>query len=195
MALKIQYNAPVTLSFSLICIFIYILCSAFPSLSIHIFSLRPYWDASNPVDYISLFTYTMGHANIEHLTGNMSMFLLIAPMMEEKYGSKNIAIMMAVTALITAILQLVFFSTGLIGASGILFMFIILTSFADAKKGSIPLTFILVLVFFLGREVSNAFLSTDNVSQYAHIIGGIFGAIFGFVLGKEPSKSTKSVEY
>lgn len=195
MALKIQYNAPVTLSFSLICIFIYGICLMIPSLKMSIFSLGPYWNASDPINYISLFTYTMGHANMEHLTGNMSMFVLIAPMMEEKYGSKNVAIMMAVTALITAILQLVFFSTGLLGASGILFMFIILTSFADAKKGSIPLTFILVLIFFLGREISNAIASNDNVSQYAHIIGGIFGAIFGFMLEKEPKEKTNSIQY
>ena len=189
MAIKIQYNAPVTVTFSLACIVVYGLCSVFPNLTLSVFSISSYWDAGNPLDYLRLFTYTIGHGNIEHLTSNMSMFLLIAPMMEEKYGSKNVAIMMLVTALITAILQMVFFSTGLLGASGILFMFIILTSFADAKKGSIPLTFILVMIFFLGREISSAF-GNDNVSQYAHIIGGVFGAIFGFALDKEKVKQT-----
>jgi rhomboid protease GluP len=36
-------------------------------------------------------------------------------------------------------------------------------------------------VLFLVKEVSSAF-AQDNISQFAHIIGGICGSFFGFLL-------------
>ena len=120
----------------------------------------------------------MGHANQAHIMGNMSIFLLIAPMMEEKYGSSKVLLMMLVTALVTGFFQILLFDTALLGASGIVFMFIVLVSFANVQKGSIPLTFILVVLFFVGQEVIHS-LQANNVSEYAHIMGGILGGVFG----------------
>ena len=179
MSLSIRYNSPVTLTFSLACIGIFILCSIIPSLTNTFFVLKGSWSWTNLLDYLRLFTYTLGHANKEHLIGNMSLFLLIAPMMEEKYGSRNIGIMMIICTLVTAFFQVLLFNSGLLGASGLVFMFIVLVSFADARKGSIPITFILVLIFFVGKELIGAF-QNDGISQYAHIMGGILGGIFGF---------------
>ena len=181
MSLKIRYNAPVTLTFSLVCIGVFFLCEIIPGLRDNFFVLRGYWSWTNPMDYLRLFTYTLGHANKEHLMGNISLFLLLAPMMEEKYGSRDILMMIGVTAFVTAIFQILLFNSGLLGASGVLFMFIILTSFADARKGSIPLTFILVLLFYVGKEFVGAW-NNDSVSQYAHIAGGLIGGFFGFSL-------------
>ena len=52
--------------------------------------------------------------------------------------------MILVTALLTALLNAVFFNTGLLGASGIVFMLILLSSCANIRAGEIPLTLILV---------------------------------------------------
>jgi GlpG protein len=125
--------------------------------------------------------YTLGHANIQHLFGNLSLMLIIGPIIEEKYGSSKLLVMMGITALVTAILQIFFFREGLLGASGIVFMLILLASFTKTSGGGIPLTFILVLFFYLGNEFTSAF-NNDNISQFAHIAGGLFGSIFGFVL-------------
>ncbi len=191
MSISIRYNAPITLTFSLACVGIFLLSEMIPALRTEFFVLHGYWNWSDPLDYLRLFTYTLGHANKEHLIGNISVFLLIAPIMEEKYGSKDIAVMMVMTALITAIFQVLLFDTDLLGASGLLFMFIILASFADARKGSIPLTFILVLLFYVGKEVAGA-LSNDNVSQYAHIAGGLLGALFGFAIETNQNQANRA---
>jgi membrane associated rhomboid family serine protease len=94
---------------------------------------------------------------------------------------------MAVTALVTGGLQVFLFPTTiLLGASGIVFMMILLASFTNFRKGEIPLTFILIMVIYLGREVWNAVASKfvagapDNISQFAHVIGGLVGSFFGF---------------
>lgn len=39
---------------------------------------------------------------------------------------------------------------------------------------------IIALILYLGQEIVNGFISIDNVSQFAHIIGGFAGAFFGF---------------
>lgn len=187
MALKIRYNSPVVLTFSLICIGVYLIdviasvgvaSNEVGRITSTFFMLPGNFSWANPLNYLRMLTYTMGHANQAHIMGNMSIFLLIAPIMEEKYGSSKILLMMVLTALVTAVFQTILFSSGLLGASGIVFMFIVLVSFADVRKGSIPLTFILVVLFFIGQEVIHS-LQDNQVSEYAHIMGGIMGAIFG----------------
>lgn len=192
--LTVRYNAPVVLTFALLCTLIFFLDKYLLTWLIndHFVVSSHHFSWSDPLSYDCLFTYTLGHGSIAHLMGNMSLLLLIGPMMEEKYGDRNILIMIAITAFVTGIIHVFLFSGGLLGASGIVFMFIVLVSFADAKEGEIPLTFILIVILFVGREIMDS-MKADNVSQYGHIMGGIMGAIFGFALGgKKREESKKS---
>ena len=54
------------------------------------------------------------------------------------------------------------------------------------------MTFILVVILFLGKEVIEA-LGDDNISQFAHIIGGILGGVFGFFLENGGKQKTTGV--
>ncbi|MCH2045441.1 MAG: rhomboid family intramembrane serine protease [Saprospiraceae bacterium] len=188
MALKIKYNSPVILTFALISIAVFFinyiiwgdLKTGTPGLMQEYFVLSGTWNWGDPFNYFRLFSYSLGHADLGHIAGNMSLFLLIAPIMEEKYGSQNIAKMMIITILVTAVFQIILFDTGLVGASGLVFMFVVLVSFANVEKGTIPLTFILVAIFYVGQEVLRS-MDNDNTSQYAHIVGGIMGGVFGFM--------------
>jgi GlpG protein len=153
-----------------------------------IFSLSGSFNFSSILQYFNLFLYVAGHANLDHLMGNMMFILLLGPIIEEKYGSKKTLLMILVTALATAIINLLLFQNGIIGASGIVFMFIILSSFTNYQKGTIPLTFILVLILYVGKEIVQSF-QADNISQFAHIFGGICGSIFGFLEGIKKAKN------
>jgi membrane associated rhomboid family serine protease len=148
----------------------------------NLFILLPEWNFTTASWYFRLFSHTMGHASTEHLMGNLAFILLIGPIVEEKYGAKNLIIMMASTALITAVLHLMFFNYGVLGASGIVFMLILIVSLVNFRNKEIPLTFILVVIIFIGKEVMSSF-ENDGISHFAHIIGGIVGAVFGFLLG------------
>ncbi|HUJ76185.1 MAG TPA: rhomboid family intramembrane serine protease, partial [bacterium] len=117
---------------------------------------------------------------------NFSFILLIGPVLEEKYGSLPILAMMVVTALATAILNLLLVHTGLLGASGIVFMLILLSSFTNIRQGEIPITFILIIALYVVREFVNA-LTPNTVSQLAHIAGGVIGGAFGFLFSKAPA--------
>ncbi|MBN1463558.1 MAG: rhomboid family intramembrane serine protease, partial [Paludibacteraceae bacterium] len=114
---------------------------------------------------------------------NLMLMLLIGPVLEEKYGSKKMLLMIIITAITTGITHKLLFSSGLWGASGIVFMLIILISFTNLKSGKIPLTFILVLIVYFGKEFVTM-TQTDNISQFAHIFGGICGGAYGFIINK-----------
>lgn len=189
--MKITFNSPLILSFSFICLVIYIITGYFGWFQSS-FILSPHFNTSNVFDYFKLFSHTLGHANIDHLIGNLSFILLIGPVIEKKYGSKLLLIMMLTTGLLTALLHLLFFDSGLLGASGIVFMLIILTSMINIKNKEIPITFILIVIIFIGKELIGSF-NADNISHSSHIIGGVVGAIFGFALaGKNTPKDTNA---
>lgn len=174
--MRISYNAPFVLTFTLVCVGIRFLGDAFTNT---FFTVGGTMNMANPLDYFRLVSHAAGHGNWDHLIGNFSLILIIGPALEEKYGTGQLAIMSLVTALVTGVLNILFLDTGLLGASGLVFMMILLASFANFKSGTIPLTFILVLVFYLGNEVYNTF-KNDNISHFAHILGGLAGSVFGF---------------
>ena len=190
MSVKITYNSPVILTFSLICAGV-LLCS------IYIKDLTPYLALSGRFDwaaasnYLNLFTYPLAHAtsmipgqsDFGHFLGNFTILLLIGPVVEEKYGAKRLIVMMLVASVATGFINVMFTNSTILGSSGLAFMMIILGSFTNYSKGDLPLTFIIICIFFLGNEVIGSF-QKDNVSQLGHIAGGIIGAVFGFRYSK-----------
>ena len=98
-------------------------------------------------------------------------------------GGKRLLIMIIFTAFITGLINVIFFpGVALLGASGIAFMMILLSSFANSGSGEIPLTLICVAVLYLGTEVLNGLFAHNNISQMAHIIGGACGRAFGWLI-------------
>ena len=178
--MKITFNSPIILGFSFLCVVVFVL-TQYMTVGMTYFTVPSTFEFGNWSYYPPLLLYVLGHASVDHLIGNLSFILLLGPIIEEKYGSKNTLIMMVSTALITAVFHILFFSNGLIGASGIVFSFIVLVSLVNFKNNEIPITFILVAIIFIGKELIYLF-NDDNVSQFAHIIGGCIGAFFGFKL-------------
>lgn len=181
--MRISYNAPVVLSFTFLALFIFAVThTAFPVLQVW-FVTYPVFNFLNLLDYFRLFSHVLGHQSMEHLVGNFTLILLLGPILEEKYGSNRLLQLILITAFITGVLNTLLFNSGLLGASGIVFLFILLASFTTFKTGEIPLTFILVFIIFIGQELYNSFRS-DHISQFAHVLGGIMGSVFGFKLNK-----------
>ncbi|HTX74245.1 MAG TPA: rhomboid family intramembrane serine protease [Rectinemataceae bacterium] len=180
--MKIRYNAPTTLTFTLAAAVVLLLSgTVVPGLTESWFSTPAPFHANQLKDYVKLFSHALGHASVDHYISNFSFILLLGPILESTYGSLMMLIMMFVTALVTGILNVLLFpGTILLGASGVVFMMILLASFTNFRKGEVPLTFILIMVIYLGREVWNAVGHHDNISQFAHIVGGLTGSFFGF---------------
>ena len=189
--MRIKYNAPTILSFTLLCaLMLFLTQTAFPNLTNDWFMVpgKGNFNKGSFRNWVTIITHVIGHGSWSHLISNFTLILLIGPMLEENYGSTLLFVMMFITAIVTGALNVLFFRTALLGASGIVFMMILLSSFTNFSKGEIPITFILVLVLYLGVQFFNSF-SQDNISQFAHIVGGLCGSFFGFL---RPSKGESS---
>ncbi len=184
MKLRFRYNAPVVLTYALVSAVVLLIDQISGGAFIRAFFVLPPTLEPSLLGWLKMVTYVIGHANWTHLISNFSFILLIGPVLEEKYGSLPLLLMMIVTALATAILNLIVVRTGLYGASGIVFMLILLSSFTNIRQGEIPITFILIVALYVVREFISA-LSPDTVSQLAHIAGGIIGGTFGFLFSKK----------
>ena len=182
---KIDYNSPVVLSFAFISFIVLILGFITGDWTTRTFFSVYRSSLADLFGYVRLFGHVLGHAGCDHFIGNIMLLLVVGPLLEEKYGSSNILFLILSTALVTGIVHFIFFSgTQLLGASGVVFALILLSSFTSFKEGKIPVTFILVAVIYIGQQVYDGFFVNDNVSNLTHILGGIVGSGLGFVMNK-----------
>ncbi len=181
--LVIRFNAPATLTFALLALGALLLGQTFGSAVTMKYFCVYRASLADPLTYLRFFTHVLGHADYSHYMSNMLLLLLVGPPLEEKYGWKKMVWFMAATALVTGLVQFIFFpNSALLGASGIVFMMIVLSSLAGMREGTIPLTLILVVLIYLGGEIVDAVTVRDNVSQLTHIVGGLCGAGLGFAM-------------
>ncbi len=176
----LQYNSVLILSYFFISLFAYII-NLISSGKINDILFSTYRSSLfNPLTYIRLFTHIIGHENWRHFSSNFLYILLIGPMIEEKYGTINLLIMILITAGITGIINSLLGKKKLLGASGIVFMLIILSSFVNIEAGKIPITLILIFIFYIVNEIIDGLFKNDKVSHLGHLLGAICGFIFGF---------------
>ena len=184
--LKLTYNSPVILTFSIICLVTLLIDMLTQGGSNRLlFVCYGHANLLDPLTYLRMFSYVFGHANFAHFAGNITMLLLVGPIVEQHYGSWNTVIMMGVTALAGGLLNMFFFDTGILGASGLVFLMIILSAFTSMKKGEIPLTLILIAAIYLGQEIYSGIAVNDNISHFGHLCGGVSGIGFGIAFHKK----------
>lgn len=183
--LGISYNSPVILGFTGICFLSLIIGIITKGVSTNLLFSVYRSSLMDPLTYIRFVGHIFGHAGWEHFIGNIMFILVTGPLLEEKYGSANILFVILSTALVTGLVNFIIFPhVQLLGASGVVFAFILLSSFTSIREGSIPLTFILVAVIYIGGQVYDGLFVKDNISNLTHILGGIVGSGLGYELNK-----------
>ena len=180
-SITILYNSPVILTFALLSL-----------LALALGKLTGGWTTQNLfcvyrspltdlLTYPRFFLHVLGNPDFAACCTNIVIMLAVGPMAEERFGSKRLLLAIAVTALVTGLVLWFFFpNAALMGASGVVFMLIVLASFAGVRGGTIPLTLILVLELYLGGEIVQAVTGEAGLQQLTHIAGGVVGVIFGF---------------
>lgn len=180
---KFDYNAPVILTYFFICLIILMidkLCKG--KFSATFFTTYKNDSLLNPLTYFKLISHSLGHADWDHLYSNFIKILLIGPLIEEKYGSINLLIAMILTSSIIGIVNKILGKGGILGASGVAYMLILLSSFVNMENGKIPITLTLIILFFVVDEVIKLFRrKKDGVSHLGHITGAICGIILGML--------------
>jgi membrane associated rhomboid family serine protease len=199
--ISISYNAPVTLTYALICACILLLNSLVVKAKPDSGGFIPLvfsapgtpFDWKSLFSYLRLFTHIFGHTDWNHYIGNFSFIILLGPLMEERYGSKILTLMFLVTGFVTGVINSCIIPYPLMGGSGIVFMLIVLSSISSLEKKKIPLSFVCVILIYFGREIYNGVvLHSSNISVVAHIVGGLCGSFFGFMIA--PKSGRKKIE-
>lgn len=180
-----DYNAKVTLTMFFISLFVLLIDKLTKGKSTRLLFSTERASLLNPLTYIKFFTHILGHSNWEHLSNNYLKILILGPLIEEKYGSFNYLIMILITAFVVGIFNFIKGKTWLKGASSISFMLTVLSAFVNINEGKIPITFVLIILFYLIEEVKNL-TKKDHIAHDAHLIGGLCGAVFGFICINEP---------
>lgn len=183
--MRISYNAPVSLTFAIFAVIVlYVDQKMYPGIIQTLFTVEgnKEFKFTNPESYFRLIFYIFGHRDWTHLVNNLMFILLLGPALEERFGSSTVFMMILFTGIVGGLINAIFFSTSLMGASGIVFMMIILSSFVNIRQGEIPVSFFFVMALYLWREIES-FLTEKDISQISHIVGGLCGSIFGFTEG------------
>ena len=187
--LRLSFNAPVVLIFALLSLLALGLSYLPGNWNARLFSvwrssLTDFWT------YPRFFLHVLGHGNLQHYISNLMLLLVLGPPLESHYGHRTLIEIMAIVALVSGLVQFIFFpGTALLGASGIVFAFIVLASMAGMQQGTIPLTMIFAVLLWIGTEVWNMIALDNNVSELTHIVGGTVGAILGFALARRSGKT------
>ena len=183
--LRITFNAPAVLTFALACVAVQVVNVLTHGAGNRVLFSTYRASLLNPLTWLRCVTHVLGHADWNHLLNNMMLLLVLGPMLEEKYGTSNIVFVMLATAVATAVVNMIFFpNVALLGASGIVFAMVLLSSITSTDGHTIPLTFILVAVLYIGQQVYEGLFVADNISQMGHIVGGLVGTALGFVMSR-----------
>jgi len=183
--LQLSINSPVILGFTFVCFIVLILDKLTSSASTTALFSVYRSSLASPLTYVRFLGHVVGHAGWDHFFGNIMMLLVVGPLLEEKYGSLNILFVILSTALVTGVINFIFFpNIQLLGASGVVFAFILLSSMTSIQEKKIPITFILVAVIYIGQQIYDGIFVQDNVANLTHIVGGIVGSGLGYVMNK-----------
>ena len=197
---KITYNAPVVLTFCFMAAAIFLLdYFVFEEKALKCFFTAPghgsaeavnsalnsgenvteYFSFSNPLHYFRLIFHVLGHSSPSHLFGNLCYLLLLGPILEKKYGSLKIGMMMLITAVVSGFVNALFIPYPMCGASDIIFMMILLVSYTSIDKTELPLSFIMIFLIYIGKELFAG--ENEQIATFAHIAGGICGSLFALI--------------
>ena len=201
--IKVAYDAPVTLSFVIICAIIFLLnmflaksgkaaglekIFASPTSQAGVLPFIP----TAPLSYVRLLFYIFGAGQASAMFTNLILIMLLGPAMEERYGSVIIGIMIFVSALFAGVLNACFSTECLAGAVPVVSMMIFLNAFMSFSKKKFPLSFVAVMVLFVVLQVVNG---AGAVKIIICIAGGLCGSLFAFLTSpkmKAEKKASKS---
>ncbi len=209
---KISYNAPFTLTFTFVCVFVFLLdnyvLKGFLNNNLLICKAGkgeiPF-DFKSVKDYFALILHVFAERDISALFINLMFMNILAVPLEEKYGGPILLLMASVTSLISGVLTACIGFTPLAGYLSVILLMIFLSSLDAFQKKQILLSWVLVILAFILRDILSS--STDGttlnfsarlVTALINLIAGLAGSLFGFLAvpknstGKTSSGTKKS---
>ena len=178
-----SYHYIVTIGYFLICFLIFILNALFKNKVTSFLKIRR-GSIFNPMNFIRLVTSGFCHTDFTHFRNNFVFILLLGPILEEKFGSLVFLEMLFITTVVSSLFHLLFYDSSAIGASDNVYMMVSLCGICCATDEKIPITFVLLFLFFVLGEIILMFfyIIWDSVGHDGHVVGALCGIVFGYFL-------------
>ena len=197
--LKFVYDAPVTLSFALAVLVIFILDTfVFKGKLSGQWLLSPTaaggvlpFAFSDFGSILRLFLHIFGYTDAPFLVCNLIFILLLGPAMEERYGSVIIGIMIFVAALFSGVLYACFCRVPACGAEPVVFMLVLLSCLMHLSRSKISASSIAVIALFVCMLVLRKNLN-GPVGVVIVAAGGLCGSLFAFLTSPKARKAKKN---
>ena len=194
--LKFSYDAPVTLSFVIICALLFLLNTlVIKNGALGKILASPTTQAGalpfivkQPVSYLRLLLYIFGSGEVNNFITYILIVLLLGPAMEERYGSVIIGIMIFVAALFSGVLNACFCVESLTGPVPVVCMMIFLTAFMSFSNKTVPITFLATIIFFVYFSITSGI---GAVRLIICIAGGLCGSLFAFLTSPKAKSAKK----
>ena len=204
-SLKFIFDSPVVLVFSVVSAVIFISDLILKlNLSEKIFECPgaksvPAFDFKSALSYVKLVIYPFGGENSTSFFLNIGFILLLGPVLEERYGSIMLALMIFITSLVGGVLTACVSMFGISGCGGIVFMMIILSVLSVFIKKQLPVSWIFIFTLYLafslfsGKKISGFMpFMQNNVPVFIQLASGICGSLFGFFVC--PKKRSSQIQ-
>lgn len=158
---KFSYDAPVTLSFVLLSIVLFLINHLALNNNLDFYALSSTtkngglvpFDLKSAFSYLKTVFYIFGSENWTIMFANLLFILLLGPKIEEYYGSIIIGLMMLVSGLFTGVLNACFCTLPLWGPVSIVFMLIFLNAFISFSKKQIPFSFFAAFILYIFYQI------------------------------------------
>ena len=223
---KFEYDSPLTLSFVLICAVIFVFDAlvlklkliplmltcpgakeGFPPELMQLFAKSTAaFDFANPLHYLGMILHIFGNASFPQLFVNSLIILILGTILEERYGSSVLALMIAISALVSGVLNACISPLPVSGATSVAFMMIILASLMTLTKRKVLCTWLLAFILYFayrlyvcsvcpisvsdGESAFVVFLR-KNITTFTSLAGGICGSLFGFLSAPKKRATTR----
>ena len=102
---RVTIDSPVVLAFSAACVAVFLANNLVAGTAVGLFAC-PAWaqfSLFQPLSYLRLFTHVLGHADQNHLRGNLTNLLLVGPPCERQFGSQALLAIIAHVAFWSAL--------------------------------------------------------------------------------------------
>jgi len=204
--IRVLYTAPITVGFVVICIIVLLILRFMRcELAALVFSApsAPWTDGAfnltHPVDYLRLFLHVFAGENMQTFGLNAALVLALGPVLEARYGSPLFLIMMLACAFVSGVCSAALSPVPVCGGGGIVFLLIILYTFAYAKKEGVFFTnFLLLGIYLLSRlfplfaeNAPGFFENAASTALFAHAAGGLCASAFAFAADPVPARKKR----
>lgn len=203
---KVNFDACVSITFCVASLFVFLL-DAFAlknfSLVQNIFSApgakgaEQAFNFSSPASYARLLLFVFGNKNFLQMIFSLAFILPFGALMEERYGSPAVALMTAICAFVSGVLNACLVPQVLCGAASVALMLILLSSITSLAKNEIHLSSLLTFVLCLAGNLYLAALDGGlnrlaAIGLFVQLAGALAGSMAGFLTAPKTRRAASS---